>query len=218
MSMEISQIKDMGIKFTRYIFMVLALLSLKCMTTIDVLRPFAEMGKIKTDLTPLPESLLTIREFTANDTLPILYFERLPGYELKPVYKSYKLYNDGRLEYLEYYDVIRSVQVGLTDVQRLIFYLNQLGYFKVSNKSIYNRMFAPRKICCLGVFFIDSGYYSFLDQEEFTVEFNLKQFKHRIRYYGLGEDTERFKNIEDLEILAKSITIISDFLEREIQK
>lgn len=188
--------------------LLLIFIATGCYTTIWQARSPEEIEAFNEEIQSLPDSMLIIPEFNGEDTIPVIKFTSI-GFM---ACWEYIVYNNGNL----FYNGGFSKKITQTDIENLIFELNEKGLFGVSSKEIQDRIAFQRRACLFELFFPKgpSPVSTRFDVPTYTIQINLNDLDYHISYYDIMYAAEKFPTCKDIRILSESI----EYLYRKMQE
>jgi len=170
-------------------------------------RTSEEIKALGLEIGPVPESMLKIPEFDGEDTVPVFEIElREADYR---GFAFIRLYNSGMVIYQNHAgDIVKKKNIDVDSFQVLIFELNRLGYFSITNDNIEKKKWVEDQGCCLFLFLGGMPVRRNYQTDGLIMQFKLTGLIHKITL-GRLMLSDSVYNIEDVHILRQCFQMLA---------
>jgi hypothetical protein len=188
-------------------------------------RSAEEIRELPTNITPLPESLLVLPINGSENGHTIIGFTVYP----EQVIMQYSIDTEGELSVCLAFGLQwlpHPIALGKTDlegIQTLVYELNNIGYFSITDDLIINKIYAkssgilepliisPEEAKKHRDLYVGSGI-----PPQYECHFRLQGIDHKLTYPGMYEDSVYYENIPEIRVAKECMLMIEDFLDGQV--
>jgi hypothetical protein len=173
------------------------------------------------DLSPLPESLLSLPDDVSDDLKPVIYFQARNTINPLSVYISYYIENDGSL-YISLGDSVKYKlgNIQKSDILSFIQELNDIGFLKIEEESLSYKHFDIEKTFLFGLLVKTKRKALDIYPEAIRciLDLNLKNLNKEFNYCGFDSTDKNPDRYRIMKVLEDGIKITESFFQNQVNK